>query len=173
MTRHLPFRGRGMLRDESEIAQVVLRTEPNGTPVLVKQVATVKIAPAPRYGVVTHNGEGEAVTGIVMMLIGSNSRDVIHAVHARLENVVKPSLPPGVQIESVYDRADFVGRTLSTVATNLIEGVLVVTPGARADARNATWRARGRAGHPRRDGDRAARHANFWRYGRPHVARGD
>ncbi|HKO50099.1 MAG TPA: CusA/CzcA family heavy metal efflux RND transporter [Polyangiaceae bacterium] len=121
------IRGRGMLRDESEIAQVVLRTEPNGTPVLVRQVADVKVAPAPRYGVVTHNGEGEAVTGIVMMLIGSNSRDVIHAVHAQMEAVVKPTLPPGVEIKSVYDRADFVGRTLSTVATNLVEGVVVVT----------------------------------------------
>ena len=121
------IRGRGMLRDENEIAQVVLRTEANGTPVLVKQVAEVKIAAAPRYGVVTHNGEGEAVTGIVMMLIGSNSRDVIHAVHAAMEEKVKPELPPGVEIEVVYDRADFVGRTLSTVATNLLEGVLVVT----------------------------------------------
>jgi len=121
------IRGRGMLRDENEIAQVVLRTEPNGTPVLIKQVAEVKIAPAPRYGVVTHNGEGEAVTGIVMMLIGSNSRDVIHAVHAHMDGKIKPTLPPGVHIESVYDRADFVGRTLSTVATNLVEGVVVVT----------------------------------------------
>src|SRR6187402_1035075 len=100
------IRGRGMLRDESEIAEVVLRTEPNGTPVLVKQVAEVKVAAAPRYGVVTHNGEGEAVTGIVMMLIGGNSRDVIHAVHAAMKAVVKPSLPPGVEITSVYDRAD-------------------------------------------------------------------
>jgi len=121
------IRGRGMLRDENEIAQVVLRTEANGTPVLVKQVAQVKIAAAPRYGVVTHNGEGEAVSGIVMMLLGSNSRDVIRGVHAHMEAVVKPSLPPGVEIVSVYDRADFVGRTLSTVATNLVEGVVVVT----------------------------------------------
>jgi heavy metal efflux system protein len=121
------IRGRGMLADEHEIGQVVVRTEPDGTPVLVRQVADVEVAPALRYGVVTHNGQGEAVTGIVMMLIGSNSRDVIHAVHAKMEADVKPDLPAGVAIEVVYDRADFVGRTLSTVATNLLEGVLVVT----------------------------------------------
>jgi cobalt-zinc-cadmium resistance protein CzcA len=121
------IRGRGMLADEHEIGQVVVRTQPDGTPVLVRQVADVQVAPAPRYGVVTHNGQGEAVAGIVMMLIGSNSRDVIHAVHAKMEANVKPELPAGVEIEVVYDRADFVDRTLSTVATNLVEGVLVVT----------------------------------------------
>ena len=121
------IRGRGMLADEHEIGQVVVRTQPDGTPVLVRQIADVQVAPAPRYGVVTHNGQGEAVTGIVMMLIGSNSRDVIHAVHAKMEADVKPELPAGVEIEVVYDRADFVDRTLSTVATNLVEGVVVVT----------------------------------------------
>lgn len=121
------IRGRGMLVDENDIGRVVLRTAPDGTAVLVRHIGEVKVGAALRYGVVTHNGDGEAVTGVVMMLVGSNSRDVVHAVHAKMEASVKPSLPPGVEIEVIYDRADFVGRTLATVATNLVEGIVVVT----------------------------------------------
>ncbi|WXA85676.1 efflux RND transporter permease subunit [Pendulispora rubella] len=79
-----------------------------------------------RYGVVTLNGEREAVSGLVMMLAHANSRDVIYAVKQRMEQV-KRELPPGVTIDVIYDRADFVERTLSTVATNLAEGLLIVT----------------------------------------------
>jgi hypothetical protein len=74
---------------------------------------------------ITYRGEDEAVTGIVMMLLGSNSRDVIYAVKDRVAEI-QASLPPGVVIETIYDRADFVERTLTTVMTNLVEGALVV-----------------------------------------------
>src|SRR5690606_8365994 len=73
-------RGQGMLRSAEEIEQVVIRTGRNGTPVLVRQVADVVVGPALRHGVITHNGEREAVMGIVMMLLGSNSRDVVRDV---------------------------------------------------------------------------------------------
>ncbi len=118
-------RGQGMLRSEHEIADVVLRTDSAGTPTLVRHVAEVRISPALRYGVITREGKGEAVTGIVMMLLGSNSRDVVHAVGARVDEIRK-ELPPGVAIDVIYDRADFVGRTISTVLKNLAEGVLIV-----------------------------------------------
>src|SRR5262249_45262316 len=78
-----------------------------------------------RHGVITRDGEGEAVTGIVMMLLGANSRDVVHAVKARIAEI-QEELPPAVLIEPIYDRSDFVGRTLTTVMHNLIEGVAVV-----------------------------------------------
>ncbi|RYG66663.1 efflux RND transporter permease subunit, partial [bacterium] len=120
------IRGQGMLQNENEIGDVVVRTAPDGTSVLVKHIADVHVGAALRYGVITHNGEGEAVTGIVMMLLGSNSRDVVLGVRARLEDI-KSELPPGVKIEVVYDRGDFVDRTLSTVTHNLVEGVLIVT----------------------------------------------
>ncbi len=120
------IRGQGMLRNEQEIADVVLRTEANGTPVLVRNVADVRVGAALRYGVITHNGEREAVTGIVMMLVGSNSRDVVNGVKDRMEEL-KKDLPPGVGIDVIYDRGDFVERTLKTVMTNLVEGLLVVT----------------------------------------------
>jgi cobalt-zinc-cadmium resistance protein CzcA len=119
-------RGQGLLRDQSEIADVVLRTDEDGTPTLVRTVAEVKIAPALRYGVITREGKGEAVTGVVMMLLGANSRDVVRDVGARVAQI-QHELPPGVAIDVIYDRADFVGRTISTVLKNLIEGVVIVT----------------------------------------------
>jgi cobalt-zinc-cadmium resistance protein CzcA len=118
-------RGQGMLRDEREIADVVLRTGRGDTPTLVRHVAEVRVAPALRYGVITREGTGEAVTGIVMMLLGSNSRDVVRDVGAKVAAIQK-QLPAGVTIDVIYDRADFVGRTISTVLTNLAEGVIVV-----------------------------------------------
>lgn len=118
-------RGQGMLRDAEEIASVVIRTGKNGTPTLVRHVADVRIAPALRYGVITREGRGEAVTGIVMMLLGSNSRDVVRDVGRRVAEIQR-ELPAGVTIDVIYDRADFVGRTISTVLSNLAEGVLIV-----------------------------------------------
>jgi cobalt-zinc-cadmium resistance protein CzcA len=122
----LTLRGVGLLKNEDEIANVVLRTAADGTPVLVRHVATVHVGAAMRYGVITRDGKGEAVTGITMMLIGANSREVVNAVKAKVAEIAK-ELPPGVKIDPIYDRSDFVGRTLETVLHNLIEGALVVT----------------------------------------------
>ncbi|MBL0197775.1 MAG: efflux RND transporter permease subunit [Myxococcales bacterium] len=116
----------GKLRNEEEIANVVLRTAADGTPLLVKHLADVRVGSALRHGVITRDGESEAVTGIVMMLVGANSRDVVAAVKRKVAEV-QAELPPGVLIEPIYDRADFVGRTVSTVMKNLVEGVVVVT----------------------------------------------
>jgi heavy metal efflux system protein len=119
-------RGEGMLRSEEEIRDVIIKLRGAGqTPLRVSQVADVVIGPALRYGAITHDGKGEAVAGVVMMLLGANSRDVVHAVGKRVQEI-QAALPPGATIEVVYDRADFVDRTLTTVATNLTEGVLVV-----------------------------------------------
>lgn len=118
-------RGEGMLRNERDIADVIVKSRGTSPPLRVAQVADVGIGPSLRYGTVTHDGKGEAVTGIVMMLLGANSRTVVTAVGRRVDEI-RSTLPPGVSIQVVYDRADFVGRTLATVATNLAEGVIVV-----------------------------------------------
>ena len=118
-------RGEGMLRNEQEIADVIVKLRGQQSPLRVGQVADVVIGPALRYGAITHDGKGEAVAGTVMMLLGANSRDVVRAV-GECVNQIRTALPPGASIEVVYDRADFVGRTLTTVATNLAEGVIVV-----------------------------------------------
>lgn len=120
------LRGEGLLSDEQEIGDVVVRSDEGGAAVLVRHVADVRVGAALRQGVITHDAQGEAVTGVVMMLLGENSREVVEAVGERVEEI-RAELPPGVQLDVIYDRADFVERTLSTVLHNLIEGVLVVS----------------------------------------------
>src|SRR5215471_15373451 len=85
-------RGQGLLAGPEEIGNVVVRTSSDGTPVLVHHIATVKVGSAMRQGVITHNGKGEAVTGIVMMLLGENSRNVVQAVAERAQKI-QESLP--------------------------------------------------------------------------------
>src|SRR6185369_15601798 len=97
------------------IASTVVAADNDGTPVLLRQIADVRIGPALRFGVVTKHGQGEIAAGTVMMLVGANSRNVVHAVKARLAEIQK-ELPEGVQIRSYYDRAEFIGRMLKTVA---------------------------------------------------------
>jgi cobalt-zinc-cadmium resistance protein CzcA len=108
-----------------EIENTVVTSDQDGTPVLIKHLGEVRVGPALRFGAVTKHGEGEIVAGTVMMLTGSNSREVVHAVKARLDEIQK-ELPEGVEIRSYYDRAEFIGRMLKTVAINLAEGALLV-----------------------------------------------
>ncbi len=120
------IRGTGLLANEDDIASVVVdNVGPDGAPVLVKHIGDVRVGATLRQGILTRDGKSEAVCGIVMMLLGANSRDVVHAVKARVKEI-QASLPPGVIIDVVYDRADFVARTLSTVMKNLLEGALIV-----------------------------------------------
>ncbi len=120
------IRGEALLKDIDDIRHVVLRTTDGGSTVLVSDVAEVAIAPMTRQGVATRDGRGEAVTGLVMMLIGENSREVVQRAKARIEEI-SVTLPPGVFIEFTYDRSALIGRTLNTVMQNLVEGgVLVV-----------------------------------------------
>jgi cobalt-zinc-cadmium resistance protein CzcA len=119
------IRGQALLTNEADIQNVVVRSTREGTPVLVRDVAEVCIAPLTRQGAVTRDGRGEAVMGMVMMLWGANSRTVVLAAKERLEEINK-TLPKGVRAEVTYDRADLINRTLHTVKTNLLEGGTLV-----------------------------------------------
>ena len=119
------IRGQALLADAEAIEQVVLRNQSDGVPLLIKDVASVTIAPLIRHGAVTRDGRGEAVTGLVMMGFGENSREVVQQVKSRLEEL-KTALPKGVTIEPIYDRSALVERTLHTVLTNLSEGGILV-----------------------------------------------
>lgn len=119
------IRGVALLKNEEDIGQVVIRREADGTPILVKDIANVTIAPMTRQGAVTRDGRGEAVTGLVMMLIGQNSREVVVAAKERLKEI-EETLPDGVSLEVTYDRAALIGRTLDTVVKNLAEGGIFV-----------------------------------------------
>ncbi len=115
----------GLMKSISDIEQTVVATNQLGTPVLVKDIATVKIGKAVRYGALTFNNTGEAVGGIVLMLKGANSSNVIKKVKDRMEQIRK-TLPNGVEIEVYLDRTKLVDNAISTVSTNLIEGALIV-----------------------------------------------
>ena len=115
------IRGQSLPKDERDIEAIVVRREADETPILVRDVAEVVTAPMTRQGAVTRDGRGEAVIGLVMMLIGENSRTVVEASKARLEEIAR-TLPEGVRIDITYDRAALIGRTLKTAVTNLMEG---------------------------------------------------
>ena len=115
------LRGQALLTSVDDIGNVVVRAAKNGSPVLVRDVADVSMEPMTRQGAVTRDGKGEAVTGMVMMLFGANSREVVHAAKERLEEI-NSTLPRGVSIEVIYDRAELIERTLHTVEKNLLEG---------------------------------------------------
>ncbi len=117
-------RGEGLIESLEDLGQVVVASEA-GTPVYIKDLADLELAPLLRQGAVTRDGEREAVAGIVLMLLGENSRAVAESVDARVAEIAR-TLPEGVTIDTYYDRSDLVRRTLRTVATNLAEGGLLV-----------------------------------------------
>ena len=119
------IRGEGLLSGLGDIGSVVIRTGADGIPLYVRDVADVRLAPMVRQGVVTRDGRGEAVVGVVMMLMGENSREVTRRVQDKIDDL-RPSLPPGVSIDTFYNRTDLVQRTIRTVFTNLVEGGLLV-----------------------------------------------
>jgi cobalt-zinc-cadmium resistance protein CzcA len=121
--QQLLVRTPGQLKTLHEIENVVV-TVHDGTPVKVKDVASVAIGKELRTGASTRDGR-ETVLGTVMMLMGENSNQVARDVAKRLE-AVKPSLPDGIKLEAVYDRTTLVEKTIATVRTNLIEGALLV-----------------------------------------------
>jgi cobalt-zinc-cadmium resistance protein CzcA len=118
-------RGEGLVQTLDDLRQIVLGHNGDGTAVYVRNVGTVEFAPMIRQGAVTRGGRGEAVVGIVMMLLGENSRVVVDRVKEKVAELEK-TLPEGVSIEPYYDRTDLVRRTIHTVATNLSEGGLLV-----------------------------------------------
>jgi cobalt-zinc-cadmium resistance protein CzcA len=118
------IRGIGLVTSLEDIGKIVVKN-PSGIPVLISDVATVRFGSAIRYGAMTHNGEHEVVGGIVMMLKGSNSAQVVERVKARMETI-KKSLPPDVVIEPFLDRNNLVKRAIATVERNLVEGALIV-----------------------------------------------
>ena len=119
------IRGVGLIGSFDDIKNIVVKTNPNGIPILIKDVAEVHLGSAVRYGAMTYNGEVDAVGGVVMMLKGANSADVVSRIKDKMATIHK-SLPKDVVIERYLDRTDLVNRAISTVEKNLIEGALIV-----------------------------------------------
>lgn len=118
------IRGEGLARSLQDIENIVVKNI-NNLPISIKDVASVKYGSEVRYGALTQDGEGEVVGGLIMMLKGANSNEVIDDVKDRMEEIQK-SLPEGVIIEPLLDRSKLIGSTTKTVTTNLLEGALIV-----------------------------------------------
>ena len=118
------IRGEGLVRSLEDIKKITVKTV-NNIPIIINDIAKVQYGSAIRYGALTQDGEGEVVGGLVMMLKGANSNDVIDNVKERMEQI-QESLPEGVVIEPLLDRSKLIAETTSTVANNLIEGALIV-----------------------------------------------
>lgn len=118
------IRGIGMVSSIEDINKIVIKNQ-NGIPVLVRDVANVQLGSSIRYGATTKDGKGEEVTGMVMMLKGANSGQVVGRVKEKIEQI-KKSLPEGVTIDPFLDRTKLVDNAIGTVEKNLIEGALIV-----------------------------------------------
>jgi cobalt-zinc-cadmium resistance protein CzcA len=118
------IRGIGLIKTLDDIEKIVVKNNPSGIPILIRDIATVQYGSATRYGAFVVD-TAEAVGGVVMMLKGANAHEVIENVETRIESIQK-SLPKGVKIEPFLNRSDLVGRSITTVSKNLIEGALIV-----------------------------------------------
>ncbi|MCC6589790.1 MAG: efflux RND transporter permease subunit [Bryobacterales bacterium] len=116
-------RGLGRVRDIGDLERIVVLAR-QGTPVLLKDVAQVRLGPLPRQGAVSRDGKGETVSGMAIMLKGENGKRVIERLKERLASL---RLPDGVKIVPFYDQSEVIDATIHTVRNNLLEGgVLVV-----------------------------------------------
>ncbi len=118
------IRSLGVVNSLDDISKIVVKVK-NDIPILIRDVANVQYGKSVRYGATTKDGEGEVVSGMVMMLKGENSAAVAKSVKKRIEQI-KETLPEGVEIHPFLDRTKLVDRAISTVRTNLIEGALIV-----------------------------------------------
>ena len=123
--REYMVRGRGYVKSLGDIEKMVLRAD-QGTPVTVKDVATVSLGPEIRRGVADLDGQGDVVGGIVVMRQGENALRLIERVKARLAEL-RPSLPAGGEVVTTYDRSDLIDRAIETVKGKLIEEIAVVS----------------------------------------------
>jgi cobalt-zinc-cadmium resistance protein CzcA len=120
-------RGIGLIRSVRDIEQIAVAAQ-KGVPVRVRDVAAVSVGAAPRLGVVGRDGEPDIVEGIVLMRYGGDSLSTVKGIHDRVDYIRQNRvLPPGMDIETLYDRADLVKLTTHTVMENLITGMLLVS----------------------------------------------
>jgi cobalt-zinc-cadmium resistance protein CzcA len=119
------IRGSGLITSLADVGNIVVASR-NGVPIYIRNLGNVAFAPMLRQGAVTHDGKGETVAGIVMLLIGQNSRTVVDRVKAKIAEI-EPTLPAGVKLVAYYDRSELIRRTIDTVAHNLAEGAILVS----------------------------------------------
>jgi len=117
------IRGLGLVKDETDIGNIVVKVE-DGTPVYLRQVATISQQPALRSGAVTRDGK-EVVLGMALARIGENAKDVVDNVKEKMA-VVESALPEGIVVKPIYDRTDLVEKAVKTAVYALVEGSILV-----------------------------------------------
>jgi cobalt-zinc-cadmium resistance protein CzcA len=118
------IRGEGLVSSLDDIRTIILDSR-DGAPIRIQDIAEVRFAPMLRQGAVTRDGDREAVIGMVMMIMGGNSRQVVEDVKHKIAEIQK-TLPPGVVIDTFYDRTELVEKTIHTVGENIGLGVVLV-----------------------------------------------
>ena len=120
------IRAEGLVRTRADIGDIIVDASDTGVPITVRNLATVELAPMVRQGAVTRDGRGEIVSGIVMMRMGANARQVVKDAKAAIDDLAPSLAKLGVTIEPFYDRTELVDKTVHTVAKSLIEGGILV-----------------------------------------------
>jgi Cu(I)/Ag(I) efflux system membrane protein CusA/SilA len=120
------IRGRGYIKSRADIERIAVGVNAHGTPILLRDVAVVRLGPDMRRGLVELDGQGEVVGGIVVMRFGENAPRVIERLKARLKEL-EPTMPPGVKVVSTYDRSDLIRESIATANANLLEELIVVS----------------------------------------------
>jgi Cu(I)/Ag(I) efflux system membrane protein CusA/SilA len=125
--REYMIRGRGYLESLSDLEQVALGARPDGTPILVRDIARVHLGPEIRRGVADLNGEGDVAAGIVVIRQGVDMYGVIENLKKTIEQKVRPALPAGVELVTTYDRSQLIERAVDTLTSKLVEEVIIVS----------------------------------------------
>ncbi|MDP2725700.1 MAG: efflux RND transporter permease subunit, partial [Syntrophales bacterium] len=121
------IRGRGYIKGLKDLESIAVGTNGLGTPVLLKDLATVRLGPEIRRGIAELDGKGEVAAGIVVVRFGQNVLDVIERVKERIKNDIAPSLPKGVEIVTTYDRSDLILRSVDTLKEEIIKLTIAVS----------------------------------------------
>jgi Cu(I)/Ag(I) efflux system membrane protein CusA/SilA len=119
-------RAKGYVKSTAEIEKVVVKPGEHGTPVLLRDVATVSLGPQIRRGLMDWNGEGNAVGGIVVMRHGENALNVIERVKQKIADM-KSSLPDGVEVVTAYDRSELIQKSIDNLKHELLLEMLIVS----------------------------------------------
>ncbi|MEP1740459.1 MAG: efflux RND transporter permease subunit [Kangiellaceae bacterium] len=118
-------RATGYIKNETDLGNIPLGVNQNGTPLMLKDIADIVVGPQMRRGIAELNGEGETVGGIVVMRFGENAQNVINRVKTKLEEL-KKGLPDGVEVVPVYDRSALIERAVKNLWIKLLEEFAVV-----------------------------------------------
>ncbi len=124
--REYMVRGRGYIKDRTDIEKIAVGTDGRGTPILIRDIASVQLGPEIRRGAADLDGKGETVGGIVVVRFGENVLDVIERVKAKIDEI-RPSLPEGVKIVTTYDRSELIRRSVDTLREEVIKLGLAVS----------------------------------------------